>query len=211
MTTQAQQKGYLEIVIGPMFSGKSSYLIEKYHFYQKLQKKICVINYFEDVRYSKTHLFTHNGNKIPALFIESLFENKYYSEDITAADVILINEGQFFKDLYAFVREMADNQKKIIHVSGLDGGYKRQEIGDILDIIPLCDKVTKLNSLCACGSDAPFTKRKNNDENIILIGGSDLYIACCRNCYFSECGGGGGGDAAIGSTGGGCAADDVKG
>jgi thymidine kinase len=100
------------------------------------------------------------------------------------ADVILINEGQFFDDLYDCVIDMLKENKKI-YVSGLDGDFERKKFGQILDLFPLCDKVTKLTSLCSLcknGEAGIFSMRLNKDKTQMLIG-SDNYIPVCRSCY----------------------------
>jgi thymidine kinase len=98
--------------------------------------------------------------------------------------VILVNEGQFFGNLKEFVVEMLSKNKKI-YVSGLDGDFKREKFGQILDLIPLCDKVTKLTSLCSiCKDGTPgiFSLRLSEQEEQKVIG-SDNYIPVCRKCY----------------------------
>ena len=100
------------------------------------------------------------------------------------SDVILINEGQFFSDLSEFVECMLTENKKI-YVCGLDGDFKRNKFGQILDLIPLCDKVTKLTSLCSlCKNGIPgiFSKRLTQEKEQTVVG-SDIYIPVCRNCY----------------------------
>ena len=100
------------------------------------------------------------------------------------AEVILINEGQFFTDLYEVVDDMLQKGKKI-YVCGLDGDFKRNRFGQILDLIPLCDKVTKLTSLCSiCKNGTPgiFSKRITTEKEQTIVG-SDNYIPVCRMCY----------------------------
>jgi thymidine kinase len=116
-------------------------------------------------------------------------ENNYNNKSnehmlIRNADVILINEGQFFDDLYPCVFDML-REKKHVYICGLDGDFQRNKFGSILDLIPICDKVTKLNSLCGiCKNGTPgiFSKRITNDKEQLLIG-SNNYISVCRSCY----------------------------
>jgi thymidine kinase len=106
------------------------------------------------------------------------------TQSILECDVFLINEGQFFKDLYEAVLELLKN-KKTIYVSGLDGDYKKDKIGNILDLIPHSDNVIKLNSLCGVcrnGTKAIFSKRISNEIEQILVG-VDNYVPVCRKCY----------------------------
>jgi thymidine kinase len=100
------------------------------------------------------------------------------------SDVILINEGQFFPDLYEVVVDMLNNKKKV-YVCGLDGDFERKKFGAMLDLIPLCDKVNKLTSLCSLcrdGTRGIFSMRLTDEKEQTVVG-SDNYIPVCRNCY----------------------------
>jgi thymidine kinase len=111
-----------------------------------------------------------------------------YHLKIRRAEVILINEGQFFEDLYDCVIEMLKERKKV-YVAGLDGDFERKKFGQMLDLIPLCDEVTKLTSLCSiCKNGAPgiFSLRLTKEKQQTLVG-SDNYIPVCRNCYDKNC------------------------
>ena len=90
--------GYLELILGPMFSGKTTRLIEHYKAYKYIGKKIVVLNYSLDMRYSTTNLSSHDHVEIPCVFADNLSKEKWID-----ADVILINEGQFFGDLVSSV------------------------------------------------------------------------------------------------------------
>jgi len=160
---------------------------------------IAVINHSSDNRYTNNNnlLSTHDKTMVPCILTKSLMDlwnydslDEKYSDKsechmlLRSANVILINEGQFFEDLYPCVLEML-REKKQIYICGLDGDFQRQKFGAILDLIPMCDKVTKLNSLCGiCKNGTPgiFSKRISNEKEQFLIG-SDNYIPVCRNCY----------------------------
>lgn len=176
---QRQECGYLEIIIGPMFSEKTSKLLEIYKQCKFCNIQVIVINYAEDIRYHETLLSTHDKIMIPCIQAMKLSDIKYQD-----SDVILINEAQFFQDLKPLVEDMLKNNKKV-YLSGLDGDFKRERFGSLLDLIPLCDKVTKLNSLCGiCKDGTPgiFSLRLTNEEQQKLIG-TDNYIPVCRKCY----------------------------
>jgi len=179
--TQNCDSGYLEIFIGPMFSGKTSKLIDLYKQYSFCNISTAVINHSSDTRYDNTMLSTHDKIMIPC--IQTCKLNDIHGE-IQDADVILINEGQFFDDLYSFVIDMLKKNKKV-YVSGLDGDFERKKFGQILDLIPLCDKVTKMTSLCSlCKNGTPglFSMRLTKEKEQMLIGSSN-YIPVCRLCY----------------------------
>ena len=191
---------YLELAVGPMFSAKTSFLVELYKQYKFCEISVAVINHSIDNRYDNEMLSTHDKVKIPCIKTDKLMD--LYSEHIDiehptdsiprlqdkfkvmSSEVILINEGQFFTDLEEFVKLMLVKGKKI-YVSGLDGDFERKKFGHILDLIPLCDKVTKLTSLCSVckdGTRAIFSKRLTNETEQTVVG-SDNYIPVCRSCY----------------------------
>ena len=176
--------GYLEVIFGPMFSGKTTHLIQKYKQHMLLGHEIVVINYMDDKRYSKTELSTHDNVTIECMFTYSLNELKL-NEKVQKSRVIIINEGQFFTDLLEFTLDMVEKEQKIVYVCGLDSDFQRNKFGQILDLVPYSDNVVKLKSLCMnCkdGTKAIFSKRITTDESQIVIG-SDNYIPLCRKCY----------------------------
>jgi thymidine kinase len=179
---EVHNSSYLEINVGPMFSGKTSKLIEIYKKYSYCNIKVLPINHILDNRYSDTMLSSHNKDMIPCVKSSLLFD---IDENVLeTCQVILINEGQFFPDLIDFVKLMLQNKKKI-YVFGLDGDFNRNRFGAILDLIPLCDNVYKLHSLCGLcktGKKGIFSKRVTTEKSQVLIG-SDNYIPCCRECY----------------------------
>lgn len=191
-------RGYLEIIIGSMYSGKSKRLVEVYHQCKFCNISVTAINHSIDTRYHDTMLSSHDKIMIPCLQAHQLKDiwtdsgfhesgnqsDKYACNLLRTSDVILINEGQFFPDLYEGVVDMLKNNKKI-YVCGLDGDFERKKFGAILDLIPLCDKVTKLTSLCSlCKDGTPgiFSMRLTGDKTQTLVG-SDNYIPVCRKCY----------------------------
>jgi thymidine kinase len=195
---QSNKKAYLEIITGPMFSGKTSKLLEIYKQCNFCNIPVSVINHSADKRYDETMLSTHDKSMIPCIQTDKISKVWFYNDldetfDIESgndhmslrnADVILINEAQFFDDLYVCVNDMLKENKKIF-VSGLDGDFERKKFGQILDLFPLCDKITKLTSLCSlCKNGEPgiFSMRLNKNKSQMLIG-SDNYIPVCRSCY----------------------------
>ena len=175
--------GYLGIISGPMFSGKTSKLIELYKQYILCGVNVAVINYIGDKRYSASELSTHDGRTIPCIWADHLKGQEAIST-VKEAHVILINEGQFFADIVEWVTEQVEDYQKIVFVCGLDGDFKRERFGSWLDLIPLCDEVIKLTALCSmCKRQSGlFSKRITTDTNQVLIG-TDQYIPVCRRCY----------------------------
>jgi thymidine kinase len=179
--TESKQ-AYLEIILGPMFSGKTSRIVEIYKQCVFCNIPVAVINHSIDNRYDDQLLSTHDKIMIPCMKTDKLMD--LFVTHIETCEVILINEGQFFADLYEFV-SMLLKQKKKVYVCGLDGDFERNKFGQILDLIPLCDKVNKLTSLCSLcknGTLGIFSKRISTEKEQTVVGSSN-YIPVCRNCY----------------------------
>lgn len=181
--------GYLEIILGPMFSGKTSKLVEIYKQYNFCNIPIIVINHSDDTRYSDTQMVTHDKVEINCIQSNNILSVINEQMDIFTNNgplAVIINEGQFFPDLYSTVYEMVNMHKAHVYVAGLDGDFKQEKFGQILDLIPICDKVYKLHSLCVqCkdGTKAIFSHRINNScMEQKMIGTNEDYVPLCRNC-----------------------------
>lgn len=197
MHVLSNQSAYLEIILGPMYASKTSKLVSIYNHCIFSNISVSVINHSSDNRYDEELLSTHDQIKIPCIKTEKLIDvwtNHISIEDdiprakdkfkIYFSDVILINEGQFFTDLYDVVVDML-KEGKHVYVCGLDGDFERKKFGSILDLIPLCDKVQKLTSLCSLCKDGTagiFSMRLTKETEQTVIG-SDNYISVCRKCY----------------------------
>ena len=173
--------GRLELIIGNMFSGKSTELIRRINRQKSINGKILIINYIDDNRYSEDSISTHDNVQMKSLKLKKLSE---ISADLLSHyDSIFIDEGQFFTDLYFFVNYLVEKLGKHVVVSGLDGDYNRNQFGDLIKLIPICDTVDKLTAYCnKCnnGTYAPFTKKLKATGEVLDIGGTDKYIPVCR-------------------------------
>lgn len=181
--TTTNTLSYLELIIGPMFSGKTSRLIEIYKQCKFCNIPTLVINHSIDTRYDQHLLSNHDKVMIPCLQTTQL-ATLINNQELEKAEVILINEGQFFDDLYDCTELWLKENKKI-YISGLDGDFERKKFGQIIDLIPLCDKVTKMTSLCSiCKNGTPgiFSKRITKEKEQTMVG-SDNYLPVCRYCY----------------------------
>jgi thymidine kinase len=188
LAIENKPNGYLEVIVGPMFSGKTSRIINLYKQYKYCNIPVIVVNHNDDNRYDNELLSNHDNIKIACFKCYEIKEMiaKYYTLLNTQHVVILINEGQFFDDLYDSVSYLVNDMDKCVYVCGLDGDFKSNKFGQILDLIPICDNVYKLHSICVkCknGKRAIFTNRKTNDKEQKLIG-VDTYEPLCRKCYF---------------------------
>ena len=140
------QNGRLELIIGNMFSGKSTELIRRINREKSINKKILVINYADDNRYATNAIATHDQLKVTSLKLKML--NDFNINFIPQYDSFFIDEGQFFPDLYDFVKRLVETFKKHVVVSGLDGDANRNTFGDMIKLIPICDTVDKLHAYC---------------------------------------------------------------
>ena len=173
----------LEIVIGPMFSGKSSYALSYIRRHRAVGKEVLIIKPDIDNRYTRENLLmTHDKDHVPCVLWHS-GKRLEITEDMCCASCIVFEEAQFFEKLVGFIKELVFGFKKNVLIVGLDGDAKQQPFGEILQCIPLATKVTKLCSLCQLckdGTPAPFTKRKDySTTEQIVVGGPERYEAVC--------------------------------
>ena len=173
--------GFLSLIIGPMFSSKTSRLLSIYKKCIFGNISVSIINHIIDKRYHDTMLSSHDNIMAPCIQTDNL---KDVSKQLKSVDVILINEGQFFSDLYEVVLDMLNHNKKV-YICGLDGDFEKKKFGQILDLIPHCDEVIKLKAMCSvCKNTTPgiFTMRLTDEKEQTVVG-SNNYIPVCRNCY----------------------------
>jgi thymidine kinase len=171
----------LSIIMGNMFSGKTSELIRRLKRLKVIGKRILVVNSAKDTRSPDEVLKTHDNVKFNCYKVFDLFD-LLDADEYDRADIIAIDEAQFFPSLKKFVEHCLMDDKSVI-LAGLDADSFQRKWGELLDCIPLACEVTKLSALCMCCNDGtlgPFTKRTVEDKTLELIGGSDMYIAVCR-------------------------------
>ena len=172
--------GKINLICGPMYSGKTSELLRRFRRYQLAGKKCILIKYSKDNRYDNEKIVTHDNYKFEALKCNKL-EN--IQKIIIQYDVICIDEIQFYSDAVLFCDKMANNGK-IIEVCGLNGNYKREPFEQISLLIPKIENITYLTAIDEkTGEDACFTKRIINSNELELIGGKETYISCSRDTY----------------------------
>ena len=175
----------LELVVGCMFSGKSSELMRRVNRTQSIQKSYVIYNSILDTRYGSRGIFTHNQGHVPCHIIDSLTEQLGTTEFLQA-DYIFLDESQFFNDLVYFCKQAVEVHKKHVVVVGLDGDSERRNFGHIHELLPLCDTITKLKALCSVCKDGTlglFSKKIIQSTKQVDIGSTDKYSAVCRECY----------------------------
>lgn len=183
--------------MGCMFSGKSTELIKRIRCHRVLSRNVLCITHGIDKRYNELlekregrgdsgkdspKIITHNLDHISSIAAFQLADIS--REKIEQADVICIEEAQFFNDLYENVLMYVNQFQKYVIVCGLDGDFQAQPFINVMRLIPHADNVMKLSALCMdCkdGTAATFTKRLHSDNHEqIVVGGSDLYKSVCR-------------------------------
>ena len=193
MNNNHNTSGFLSIILGPMWSGKTSKLVEIYKQCSFCNIDVLPINYIDDTRYGEGNdkMATHDERVIPCIKVKELKHISNICDDecnkkFMDAKVILINEGQFFSDIKEWVMCAVEKHNKQVYICGLDGDFKRNKFGKLLDLIPFCDKVEKLSSICLVCKKCPaiFSHRTvtSNSDSQVLIGTTE-YMPLCRNCY----------------------------
>eukprot|EP00824_Muranothrix_gubernata_P010392 TRINITY_DN23398_c0_g3_i1.p1 TRINITY_DN23398_c0_g3~~TRINITY_DN23398_c0_g3_i1.p1 ORF type:complete len:316 (+),score=31.38 TRINITY_DN23398_c0_g3_i1:41-949(+) len=136
--------GHVQLIIGPMFSGKSTELLRRIRRYTYSRRRCLVIKYRKDTRYSADCMATHDRQSISAHPCEQLSE---VESIVSNYDVVGVDEGQFYPDIAEWAEEQA-NRGKVVIVAALDGTFQRKPFGRVLDLIPLSESVTKLTAVC---------------------------------------------------------------
>ncbi|XP_032285745.1 thymidine kinase, cytosolic isoform X1 [Phoca vitulina] len=213
----SKTRGQIQVILGPMFSGKSTELMRRVRRFQIAQYKCLVIKYAKDTRYSSS-FSTHDRNTMEALPACLLRD---VAQEALGVAVIGIDEGQFFPDIVEFSETMANAGKTVI-VAALDGTFQRKAFGSILNLVPLAESVVKLTAVCMeCFREAAYTKRLGSEKEVAptcllrgggwgearrrcapsqsrpfasrgqveVIGGADKYHSVCRLCYFKKASG----------------------
>ena len=178
-----QKLGNIQLILGCMFSGKTSELIRRIQRYKSIKKNVLFINYIEDIRYGTDNIYTHDKIGCEGIYLDKLVSLR---EKISDYDVFVINEGQFFEDIYTISIELCEKYGKDVIICGLDGDFKRNTFKyNLLDLIPYADTVEILTAYCSiCQDETParFSKRITNETNQKVIG-TENYIPVCRKHF----------------------------
>jgi len=170
----------LELIIGSMYSGKSTELMRQVARLKSIGMRCLVINHTNDTRVDGDYVQSHDGKKIEAIKTDDLLLT-----NVRPYDAIAIDEAQFFQNLKSAVMLMVETHNKHVIVAGLSGDYERKAFGEILDLVPLADNVHFKRALCAkcChpGRPASFTKRLSGETDLVSVVGT--YSAVCRLCF----------------------------
>ena len=181
-----QNTGKIEVIMGPMFSGKSTRLIEIIRKYIYKAKKTIMIKFHADKRYSnKSEVVTHDLVKYDSIECQNLLNS---FDILKNYDVIGIDEGQFFPDLVEACEKLS-LLKKIVIVAALNGDFRREPFQVVSRLLSKADKIKLMKAYCFnCHKDAKFSLRIVQSNETVLIGAGEAYKPACREChiYFSE-------------------------
>ena len=176
-----KNRGWIEIVCGPMFSGKSEELIRRIKRAQIANLKVEIFKPKIDTRYNETHIVSHNQNRIPSTPIDSSQEILLLAQNV---DVIGIDEAQFFDTgIVHVVEELANKGARVI-VAGLDLDYLGEPFGPMPNLLSKAEYITKLHAICMdCGDLASRSFRYLEQDGQVLIGEKNSYEPLCRSCF----------------------------
>ena|ERR1035437_763775 len=177
-----KETGWIEVITGCMFSGKTEELIRRLRRAQIAKQKIKIFKPIIDIRYSDTSIVSHSEQSLPSILIKDINEIFTLMED---ARVIGIDEAQFFTgDIVNVCNELADNGKRVI-VAGLDQDFRGVPFEPIPQLLAIGEYITKTLAICVqCGNPADRTQRKTHSGERVIVGASDVYEARCRKCHY---------------------------
>ncbi len=175
------RSGWIEVITGSMFSGKTEELIRRLKRANFANLKVEIFKPVIDTRYSESKVVSHDSNAIISTQVESATNIPLMVSNV---DVVGIDEAQFFDNgLVEVCNRLADSGIRVI-VAGLDMDFKGNPFGPIPALISVAEYVTKVHAICMrCGNLAHYSYRKSDTDKIILLGEKDIYEALCRNCY----------------------------
>ncbi|MCI6153907.1 MAG: thymidine kinase [Bacteroidales bacterium] len=177
----ALHRGSIEVICGSMFSGKTEELMRRLRRAVIAKMKVEVYKPATDVRYDESKVVSHDAHAIDSIPLENAQMILIYASD---ADVVGIDEAQFFDNvLIDVVHELADSGKRVI-IAGLDMDFRRNPFGPMPQLMALADSVTKVHAVCVdCGKPANYSYRLSDDDRQVLLGELDEYRPLCRECF----------------------------
>lgn len=180
--------GWIEVICGSMFSGKTEELIRRVRRAQIARQKVQVFKHSLDARYAEREVASHNGLQLEAVPVENSAQLRALIAPETT--VVAIDEGQFFDEgLVPLCEELADQGLRVI-VAGLDLDFRGEPFGPMPQLMARAERVDKLQAICVvCGGPASRTQRLINgqpaayDDPVIMVGADEVYQARCRGCH----------------------------
>lgn len=177
-----RETGWIEIIAGCMFSGKTEELIRRLRRATIAKQKVMIFKPKIDNRYSSSDIVSHSEQSLPSILIEDINDVIEYSKD---SNVIGIDEAQFFtSDIIKVCNKLANDGKRVI-VAGLDQDYQGIPFEPMPQLLAIAEYITKTLAICVnCGNPADKTQRKIVTPERVVVGASDIYEARCRKCHY---------------------------
>ncbi len=178
---QGKKVGTIEVITGSMFSGKTEELIRRMKRAKIARQRTEIFKPAIDTRFSVSEVVSHDENSIRSTPVENSSNILLLSADV---DVVGIDEAQFFDKHLVDVAVQLANQGTRVIVAGLDMDFRGDPFGPIPGLMAVADFVTKVHAVCVrCGSNAQFSHRILEKEEVVLLGAKDIYEPLCRRCY----------------------------
>ncbi len=178
---KTQKKGWIEVVCGSMFSGKTEELIRRLKRAEFAKQKVEIFKPAIDIRYDEENVVSHVGTTIRSTPVPSSGNILLLANDV---DVVGIDEAQFFDDELPEVCEKLANSGIRVIIAGLDMDFTGKPFGPIPALLSKAEFVTKVHAICmVCGDLAQYSHRKTQDEALVLLGEIDEYEPLCRKCF----------------------------
>lgn len=173
--------GWIEVICGSMFSGKTEELIRRLRRAQIAKQSVAIFKPAIDNRYSKNEIVSHSEQSLPSIVVSDASEILALSEN---ANIIGVDEAQFFGMNLVEVCQKIANQKKRVIVAGLDQDYRGIPFEPIPQLLAIAEYITKTLAICVvCGNPANHTQRVSESKERVLVGALDFYEARCRKCF----------------------------
>ncbi len=180
-TSDSKQRGWIEVICGSMFSGKTEELIRRLKRAKIAKQKVEIFKPIIDTRYDEENVVSHDENAILSTPVESSSQILLYTNDV---DVVGIDEAQFFdSELISVCNKLADSGVRVI-VAGLDMDYLGKPFGPLPALLAVAEYVTKVHAICmSCGNLAQYSHRTIGNDKLVVLGEKESYEPLCRVCY----------------------------
>jgi thymidine kinase len=178
------RSGWIEVICGSMFSGKTEELIRRLRRAQIAKQSVQIFKPAIDVRYHAKKVVSHDDNSVPSTPVQAAAQIMLYANDF---DVVGIDEAQFFdEEIVSVCNKLADMGTRVI-VAGLDMDYTGKPFGPMPALLATAEYVDKVHAVCMnCGGLAQYSHRKTDKKGLVVLGETDNYEPLCRNCYLEK-------------------------
>lgn len=175
------RSGWIEIVCGSMFSGKTEELIRRLKRARIAKQKVEIFKPAVDTRYDEEDVVSHDANSVSSTPVQNATQILFYAEEF---EVVGIDEAQFFgNELVNVCNELANKGKRVV-VAGLDMDYLGNPFGPIPKLMATAEYVTKVHAICMrCGNLASYSHRTIKDDKLVVLGETESYEPLCRSCF----------------------------